>query len=500
MTVRSYDRCMRDRFDEARGAAHILSEIASDGEVARARALITACFGRDIFAELRGSADDAHARIGALTQQYDMIVVAHIASGAADAGASESEQYFATMSCEGVDSYLWNICARMHARVEQIAEIITAIEDVRENGARDDSLADTMETYWLPSVRFSRVARASASAKKTLARAIPSGYSPRSAQRTNDGCTAQFMSSRWIARVLANNDVGTSSERADEISLLRRKLRCADERAVRAMTWARPICHRGADALRCEACSARVRILQDMSEAVCDRCGRIALILNPDADTDDAADAIATSAGAIDTAGSARVSTNTVGGARSRRGGGGYNYARHLKMWLDRLQAIEPHEFDPRDIARVRASVVSEVAREDLINWRALRCDDIARHLDLCGLSHLGDHIPKILKELGGRAPPILDYDSEQIIVRDFMHIMSVYAQLFREPGNKPYYAFFIAKIIKRRFRADAEVFRMLQYVSRQGHDTVNKNDRIYQQICDAAPAQYDLVFEPEVD
>lgn len=173
---------------------------------------------------------------------------------------------------------------------------------------------------------------------------------------------------------------------------------------------------------------------------------------------------------------------------------------RHLKIWLDRLQAIEKNEFDPADVARIRASVMSEYAKPARIEWRLITCADIVRHLGLCGMSYLGEHVPKLLKELGGRAPPILDFDSEQIIVRDFMRIMDIYSRLYNEPGNKPYYPFFIAKIIKRRFAEGTEIYRILDFISRQGYDTVNKNDRIYKQICDAAPREYDLVYDPEID
>ena len=184
--------------------------------------------------------------------------------------------------------------------------------------------------------------------------------------------------------------------------------------------------------------------------------------------------------------------------SRGRRGG--YTYMRHLRIWLDRLQAIENFEFDAGDIAKLRASIESEYISRELVNWRTIRCYDVIRHLELCGLSSLGEHAPKLVKELGGRAPPILDYESEQVIVRDFMHIMDIYAHLYHEPGNKPYYPFFIGKVIRRRFRPESDIYRMLAYISHQGYDTVKKNDHIYQQICDIAPEHYDLKYDPEVE
>lgn len=481
ITVRSYDRCMRGRFDEALKSINILLEISeglrSSDEHAEARAMLVVnlCFGRDLFAELRARTLESRDNLRALANQYDLSTVAYLI----DESIARSRRYFALMSCENLDSFLWDICAKLHAQIENIQEIIEYIEDsqnpsraINRPKVREDKAYYPPEQY----VRGGQVTRLSASAKraaKASSRALSGDRAEIGDART---CSGAHMSPQHITSVIQHESEGVS------FSALQRTLKLANDCIARAMKWSRAIYLRGADALCCEDCGARVRVLQDMSETICDKCGRIATIINY---------------GAIEDA-NAAVGENAQDGARGRRCG--YNYIRHLKIWLDRLQAIENTEFDSRDIARIRASIESEYMNANLVNWRALCCDDIVRHLSLCGLSHLGEHVPKLLKELGGRAPPFLDYDSEQIVMRDFMHIMDVYAHLYHEPGNKPYYPFFIAKIIKRRFKENPELYRMLFYVSKQGHETVNKNDRIYRQICEAAPAHYDLVYEPEVD
>jgi len=178
----------------------------------------------------------------------------------------------------------------------------------------------------------------------------------------------------------------------------------------------------------------------------------------------------------------------------------GANHLRHLKIWMDNLQAIEQYMISEDDITAIRASITSEFISSRDIRWSSMRYSDFARHVSLCRLTHLNSHIPKLMKLLGARAPPILNFNARQIIDRDFARIMEIHSRLITKTGNKPYYPFFIAKIVKRRFAGDAEVMRILDYITQQGRDTVTKNDKIYERICREAPAQYDLVYEPEID
>lgn len=445
ITVRAYDRQMRDRFDETIKAIRILYDVTDGNQVespefhAQLISMINA--GSDMFIKLKRGINNLFDQLQALLTHYDLVTIAYLIDD------SNNRQYFAIMSSENIDSQLWLICMHIQQHIDQINSQVENIIPSRQDAV---------------SSRVNKRSSHKATDKKEIG-SLKSAEDPPLAQSPgNDGPATSF--SKTIITTVA---------------LIKHLLRSASECIDRVINWAQPIYHQGIDVMRCEDCGSRVRIIPEVSEAVCDNCGRITVIL--DSTTDDT--------------GQTCVQDGAIHGRR-----GGYNYIRHLKIWLDRLQAIENNEFNPADIAKLRGSIESEYVSRSSVNWRALQCRDVIRHLDLCGLSYLGEHVPKLLKELGGRAPPILDYDSEQIIVRDFMHIMDIYSHLFHETGNKPYYPFFIAKIIRRRFKDTPELFRMLLYVSHQGHETVSKNDRIYRQICEMAPPQYDLIYEPEIE
>lgn len=236
---------------------------------------------------------------------------------------------------------------------------------------------------------------------------------------------------------------------------------------------------RSVDSAICPQCAEPMRVMQETSEVICDRCGRIdsleGVIFREEQ---------ALSSDAI-----------TKSGGRNRYS----NFSRHLKLWLDRLQALEQYECDADVLARIRRSILSECgAAGAQYDWRTLQCDELLRHLKLCHLSRLADHLPKLMKALGARAPPILDYGAIRTITRDFVHIMSIYAQLYPDEGNRPYYPFFIAKILRMRFAECAPARGLLRYIARQEHVTVVKNDQIYAQICKLAPSEYELKYFPE--
>jgi hypothetical protein len=173
------------------------------------------------------------------------------------------------------------------------------------------------------------------------------------------------------------------------------------------------------------------------------------------------------------------------------------NFDRHLRTWLERLQAIEPFVIPACDLDRIRNAIECESIG---LSSRTITYAEVVRALKICALSDsYSEHVPNIVKMLKGRAPPVLSHEAQQIILRDFVHIMEVYTSNgIGNIGNKPYYPFFIAKIIKRRFPRGSEPRRLIDYISSQGRETVCKNDEIYRMICEHAPAQYDLKYEPE--
>jgi predicted RNA-binding Zn-ribbon protein involved in translation (DUF1610 family) len=361
-----------------------------------------------------------------IVSDYDMIAVSYLPYGI----DCDGSRFKVMLYCANIDARFSVICGNLHDCINQIQVTYGLCND--QNAINQSS----------SSTRCSR--------KKTRGR---------------------------ICAINANDDNNSAQ--------LRAILRAALSHISRAESCVVYGCGRGhvVNGSNCTDCGAKMRIMPEASEAVCDNCGRVITIDN-------------VSSNAYSYSSGSQYITNNCA-IRGRRSG--YNFVRHLKIWLDRLQAIESDEFNAHDIDAIRASIISEHVSAQNVHWHEITCDDITRHLSLCSLSYLGEHIPKLVKLFGGKAPPILDYDSEQIIFRDFSHIMEVYATLFQGPGNKPYYPFFIGKIIRRRFARDSDTWRILKYITRQGRDTVNRHDKIYERICASAPTEYDLIYEPDV-
>jgi hypothetical protein len=58
---------------------------------------------------------------------------------------------------------------------------------------------------------------------------------------------------------------------------------------------------------------------------------------------------------------------------------------------------------------------------------------------------------------------------------------MKLYDMVNPEGGNKPYYPYFIYKILEEMFKDNAEKSRLLDYIHLQSRETVIKNDKYYQ-------------------
>jgi hypothetical protein len=84
----------------------------------------------------------------------------------------------------------------------------------------------------------------------------------------------------------------------------------------------------------------------------------------------------------------------------------------------------------------------------------------------------------------GGIPPPRLSIDENKKMSILFRKVMSAYEQSIYS-GNKPYYPYFIYKIIESIFQYNNEKMQLLNYIHLQSRDTVIKNDKIYEKICE---------------
>jgi hypothetical protein len=492
-TAKSYDKQMRDRFKETINTLESVIMIKQTHTMCAD--IIAKCYGVNIMDDLIKSSVSTCNELEETLSKYDLTVIAHLMNGMS--GANDIK-YFAAVSCENIDSLLLSICTQMRNKISAINGVIIKIKDImrkhvahemiysqqtRKNSntfvIENEGIAQSV-TRVLGSGRGRGVMRVSAVAKKTAIRNARARKLIIDAQQKNE-IPVLYMTPELIIKVCSDCVDEDELIRSFNHTFITLNTICEQFDAIIELSY--PIYKGPEDDKKCAYCKGHnLHKVCRGGDTICETCGHIVQSSTASANA------------AQDEQGTGRA----IDGSRSKYNG--YNYTRHLRLWMDRLQAIESFTFNADDIKRVRNSIISEYMRESDINWGMLQCMDIERHLSLCGLTLLNEHAPKLIKELGGRAPPILNYDTLQIITCDFVRIMEIYSQLFEETGNKPYYPFFIAKIIKLRFKKNDEILRILNYVSHQGYDTVAKNDRIYQCICAHAPPEYHLVFEPETE
>ncbi len=173
---------------------------------------------------------------------------------------------------------------------------------------------------------------------------------------------------------------------------------------------------------------------------------------------------------------------------------GGYDTSRHYRFWMERLQALEPRGYTDEEEARIRACIaVDRISRHDLT------CERMRKILKdpSVNATHLNDHAALLVKLCGGRAPPQLTMNEFRTCSVRFNRAMKLYEIVNTDDGNKPYYPYFIYKILEHMFRNDPEKLRLIDYIHLQSRETVIKNDKYFEQMCELALPEDGLVYTP---
>ncbi|SIP85912.1 VLTF3 late transcription factor protein [Pacmanvirus A23] len=172
---------------------------------------------------------------------------------------------------------------------------------------------------------------------------------------------------------------------------------------------------------------------------------------------------------------------------------GGYDTSRHYRFWIERLQALESKTFTDEEINKIEY-----VISRDGYDRRELNCEIMREILKdpIVNATHLNDHAPLLVKIFGGLPPPQLDFQENRLCAIRFNKAMKLYDIVNPEGGNKPYYPYFIYKILEYMFKDNPEKLRLLDYIHLQSRETVIKNDKFYFEICELSddPA---LVYTP---
>ena len=223
----------------------------------------------------------------------------------------------------------------------------------------------------------------------------------------------------------------------------------------------------------CAECRAEMSVSADTSELVCPGCGKVR--------------------GLIGTVFDDAQFYNQEG---QKAKSGSFNPNRHFRFWMDRILAREPEEElgdkeDPENtcgeklLARLRA-----IVRRDGAILRLLTVSDVRAMLKELGRSSLNKNVPLIMRRLTGVGPPSLSEAVCQRVEKLFSKAIEI-GERVRPPGrtNRNYYPYYIYKILDAILgAADREARRSLYYIYMQGQDTLDNNDREWDEICAELP------------
>ncbi len=173
---------------------------------------------------------------------------------------------------------------------------------------------------------------------------------------------------------------------------------------------------------------------------------------------------------------------------------GGYDPARHYRVWIERLQARESKVFSDSVLKKIEY-----VLNRDNYDRKTLSCENMREILkdSKVAATSLYDHAPLLVKMFGGPSPPALSFHEYKTLSTRFSKAMSLYDVVNPDSNNKPYYPYFIYKIIEHEFRYDPDKLRLLDSIHLQSRETVIKNDKSYEQMCRLAHPDDGLVYTP---
>lgn len=219
----------------------------------------------------------------------------------------------------------------------------------------------------------------------------------------------------------------------------------------------------------CE-CGTKMTVIPELSELKCDECGQIRVILGAVFRDDQ---------------------FYPQDGQKTKHGS--YDPSRHYRFWMERLQALENKTFDKEAMDEI-----DYVIARDSINRKELTCALMRSILKERKLARLNDHAPLLVKQSGGPSPPQLDFQEHRDISIKFSKIMALYERLRgNTSGNRPYYPYFIYKIVEHKFANNHDKLRLLDSIHLQSPETVMKNDKIFKKICEMAEPEDDLKYQP---
>ena len=221
----------------------------------------------------------------------------------------------------------------------------------------------------------------------------------------------------------------------------------------------------------CE-CGGAMRIRSSTSEIICTICNRVKTVYGT----------------AMDDVQS--------GNGDSRQKHSSYDYLRHFKSWLQRIQAKNKKNISDENSTRIKNALAAEGFRHLDLNIEKMR-----RVLKKCGLTEYNDDCPYLIFHFTSRSPPELGLNEIKQFQSKFARIMEL-RQLLKEEegdtdGNRPYYPYYIYKITEIVFEGNNDKLKLLDYIHLQSDETLRKHDNEFKKIVSKAAPEDGLKYIP---
>lgn len=223
----------------------------------------------------------------------------------------------------------------------------------------------------------------------------------------------------------------------------------------------------------CEECNCEMSTDPDSSELYCNLCGSVKTIM-----------------------GTVFEDSQFYNQEGQKTKSGSFNPNRHYRYWMDRILARESEEEigDKNDPDNMYGEKVLERLRaiiaRDKKTLQLLTVNDIRKMLKEIGRTDLNENVPLLLRKLTGIGPPQLPESICQRTEKLFIKAIEIGEQTkSQNRSNRNYYPYYIYKILDSILPADTiedrEMRRVLNYIYMQSSDTLAKNDRDWQKICE---------------
>tara|TARA_B100001758_G_scaffold247645_1_gene266363 strand:+ start:7085 stop:8335 length:1251 start_codon:yes stop_codon:yes gene_type:complete len=159
----------------------------------------------------------------------------------------------------------------------------------------------------------------------------------------------------------------------------------------------------------------------------------------------------------------------------------GYDPSKHCKFWLDRIQAKENINIDPKCLDAIQLLI----ERDKLVDKKKITCKKIRQYLRIINYSKYNENVSLIRKIITNISPPEISPTELHLINKYFINVIKVYRKC--KPKNKQnclYHPYIIYKLIELVIKDKKKQINLLNCIHLQSAATLVINDKIWKKIC----------------